>query len=506
MRMQHERCQRAVFPGLLCLLAAAAPVRAKDQPQWGERNTRNMVSEETGLPDAFDPKTGANVKWSIPLGTQTYSSPVIAKGRIFIGTNNDRPRDPRHKGDRGILLCLDEKDGSFIWQLVAPKRTEDPYFDWPRTGMCSTATVEGDRVYLVTNRAEVVCLDIDGLSDGNDGPYREEGRHMVPADQPAMETGPTDADIIWLFDMASGARTHQHDAAHGSILIDGPFIYTCTSNGVDNTHMKIREPDAPGLIVLEKETGRYVARDREGMSPRTIHSTWSSPSLAEVGGRRLVFFGGGDGVCYAFEALREAPPAGEVATLKRVWRFDCDPSAPKEDIFRFQENREEGPSNITGMPVFAGGRVYVEAGGDVWHGKRQAWLCAIDASKIGDIAEAGKVWAYPLRSHCMSTPAVRDGLAYIVDCAKTIHCVDVQTGLAVWTHDAGGEIWSSPLVADGKVYVGTRRGLLWILAASREKRVLASVDLDEAIDPTPVAANGVLYVATMRTLYALKKP
>ncbi|MBN1418024.1 MAG: PQQ-binding-like beta-propeller repeat protein [Planctomycetes bacterium] len=502
MRTNHRRWPSAV---LACLFATAGLARAKDQPQWGERCSRNMVSEETGLPDAFDPETGTNVKWVVPLGTQSYSTPIVANGRIFLGTNNDRPRDPRHKGDRGVFLCLDEKDGSLLWQLVAPKRTEDPFLDWPRTGMCATATVEGDRVYLVTNRAEVACLDIDGLADGNDGPYLDEGRHMVPAGETSIEPAATDADIIWLFDMASGARTHQHDAAHGSILIDGPFLYTCTSNGVTNKHEQSRDPDAPSLIVVEKATGRYVARDREGMSPRTIHSTWSSPSLAEVGGKRLVFFGGGDGVCYAFEALREAPPPGEVATLKRVWRFDCDPSAPKEDIFRFQENRKEGASNITGMPVFAGGRVYVEAGGDVWHGKRQAWLCSIDTTKTGDITETGKVWAYPLRSHCMSTPAIRDGLAYIVDCAKTIHCVDVKTGQAVWTHDGGGEIWSSPLVADGKVYVGTRRGVLWILAAGRQKRVLASVDLGDAINPTPTAANGILYIATMRNLYAVAK-
>src|SRR4029453_5244470 len=194
-----------------------------------------------------------------------------------------------------------------------------------------------------------------------------------------LEPGPTDADVIWLFDPTSQLGVHQHDAAHCSVLVHGAYVYASTSNGVDEHHKRIVSPDAPSLIVLDKVTGKLVARDDEHMAPRTIHCTWSSPSSGVVSGRTLIFFGGGDGVCYAFEALKEAPRAGgsadvkDVAKLKRVWRFDCDPTAPKEDVHRYQDQKNEGASNITGMPVFDGGRVYVTAGGDLWHGKLKAW-------------------------------------------------------------------------------------------------------------------------------------
>ena len=155
--------------------------RADDQPQWGQRHSRNMVSDETGLPDHFDPATGAGIKWSVRLGSRTYSTPVISQNRVLIGTNNDRdpPWDPRHQGDRGVLLCLHEQDGSFCWQLVVPKIPGDPFLDQPHYGICSPATVDGNRVYVVTNRAEVVCLDLNGQTDGNDGPYQDEGRYVV---------------------------------------------------------------------------------------------------------------------------------------------------------------------------------------------------------------------------------------------------------------------------------------------------------------------------------------
>jgi outer membrane protein assembly factor BamB len=119
---------RCVFPAAIALALAAAPaLDAGDRPQWGERHTRNQVSDEKGLPESFDPASGKNVKWSARLGTRSYSTPAVARGRILIGTNNGAPRDPRHQGDRGVLLCLDERDGSFIWQLVVPKLADEPW-------------------------------------------------------------------------------------------------------------------------------------------------------------------------------------------------------------------------------------------------------------------------------------------------------------------------------------------------------------------------------------------
>ena len=65
------------------------------------------------------------------------------------------------------------------------------------------------------------------------------------------------------------------------------------------------------------------------------------------------------------------------------------------------------------------------------------------------------------------------------------------------THACGG-----PVVADGKVYVGTDTGDLWTFAASRELNIPAKTKLDSAISASPIAANGVLYVMTQHWLYA----
>jgi outer membrane protein assembly factor BamB len=513
-------------PNLLCslLLSSLAAgfgflqARAADQPQWGQAWSRNMVSDERRLPDSFDPQTGRNVLWSAELGTETHSTPIVAGGRVYIGTNNGHPRDPAHQGDRGVLMGFDEQTGHFLWQLVFPKRDEDIYFDWPHSGIASPVTVEADRAYFVNNRGEVLCLEVTPVAGKAAG-----SRPNAATNQPAGAPVPR---ILWKFDLPTGAGIWSHDAAHSSILIHGDYLYLNTGTGVDNTHRRIRTPDAPSLVVLEKRTGRLIARDHEPIAPNIFHSTWSSPSLATVHGRPRVFFAAGNGIVYAFDPLAPeaprqrgkealpasasaAPPASPAADplifLKQVWQFDFDPAAPKTNVHRFTSNRRESPSDFFGLPVFHNHRLYVAGGGDIWWGKNEAWLKCLDATRSGDITTNGLVWSYPLQKHVLSTPAIYDGLVFIADCGRTFHCVDAKTGRLCWTNELKGEVWASPLVADGKVYLGTRSGAFYVFAATKEKELLSILDLGTPISATATAANGVLYVATMNRLYALRR-
>lgn len=487
--------------GTLVIGCAAVVALAADQPQWGELYSRNMVSQEKGLPDRFDPATGVNVKWIADIGTETHATPVIAGGKVYIGTNNKNPRNEKHIGDRGILMCFDEKTGKFLWQLVVPKITTSIYWDWTGSGVCSPVTVESNLVYGVSSRGEVMCLDPEGMANGNDGSFKDEARHSTPSGLPVVEVGPADADILWLYDTIKECGIRQHDAAHGSILIDGRFLYVNTSNGVDDTHRHIASPDAPSLIVIDKVTGRLVATDNEHIGPTIFHCTWASPSLGVVNGRKLIFYAGPNGVVYAFEPITEVK--SDIQKLKKVWWYDSDPTAPKENVHRWTANRQEGPSTFHAMPVFVDGRLYVAGGGDIWWGKRQSWLRCLDTSLTGDVTATAQKWSYPLNRHTLSTPAVWNGLVFAADSGQKIHCVDAVTGKPYWTHDIQGDMWSSTLVADGKVYVGTRKKEFIVLVASKEKQVLSSIILYSAISGSPVAANGTLYVTTQKKLYAL---
>ena len=476
--------------GLSCLWA-------EDMARWGHGQSGNQVSMESGLVTQFDPKTGLHLDWSARLGTEAHSTPVISNGRVFIGTNNNEPRDTKHQGDRGVLMCFNEEDGSILWQLVVPKRSEDRYFDWPNSGISSPATIEGDRVYIVTNRGELACLDVRGLSDGNDGPFLDEARHMTPAGHEPLPIGPLDADIIWLFDMTEGAGIWSHDGAHSSVLVEGNYLYLNTGTGVDNSHRRIRRPDAPSLVVIDKRTGELVARDHEGIGPNIFHCTWSAPTLAKLGEQSMLLFAAGNGIVYSFDLVSDRRGAALVGALEKRWQFDFDPTAPKEDVHRFHQNKREGPSNFYGMPVVVGEKAYVAGGGDLWWGKNKSWLKCINLSDRAVSLE----WSYELGRHVMSTPAVSGDLVFIADNSRMVHCIDRATGRGLWKHETKGEFWASPYVADDKVYIGNRKGEFFVFSASGEKQILHQINLGAPISATAEAANGGLYVATMFQLY-----
>src|SRR5256885_12364504 len=86
--------------------ASASDPGTGDWPMWGGTPDRNMVSNMKGLPTDWDIKTKKNVKWVAKLGSQSYGNPVVADGKIFVGTNNEKPRDPQQAGDRGVLMAF----------------------------------------------------------------------------------------------------------------------------------------------------------------------------------------------------------------------------------------------------------------------------------------------------------------------------------------------------------------------------------------------------------------
>ena len=150
-------------------------VKPGDSPQMGLSHLRNNVTAGTkNIPSEWDVTSGKNIKWTAKLGSQTYASPVIANGKIFVGTNNANGYIKRYpaKVDLGCLLCFDEATGKFLWQHSNEKLPQGRVVDWEQLGICSSPYVKGNRLWYVTNRDELTCLDTEGFLDGeNDGPF-----------------------------------------------------------------------------------------------------------------------------------------------------------------------------------------------------------------------------------------------------------------------------------------------------------------------------------------------
>src|SRR5687767_11681085 len=192
---------------LLAPTTSASDPGSGDWPMWGGTPDRNMVSAMKGLPTSWDIPGKKNVKWVAALGSQTYGNPVVARGMVFVGTNNEALRDPKAAGDRGVLMAFRESDGQFLWQNTHEKLAAGRVNDWPYQGVCSSPLVEGDRLYYVSNRGEVVALDVQGFRDGgeNDGPVTDE-----------KLTGQENADVLWRFDMMEEVGAFPHNMSNAS--------------------------------------------------------------------------------------------------------------------------------------------------------------------------------------------------------------------------------------------------------------------------------------------------
>ena len=446
----------------------------QDWPMWGGTAHRNMVSALKNLPDSWDAKSGTNIKWKTQLGSTSRGNPVVADGRIFVGTNNGNPRNPAIAGDKGVLLCLRESDGTFLWQAVTDKLDGDS--DWPEEGVCSSPAVEGKRLYYVSNRSELVCLDTEGLTDGrNDGSFQDE-----------TYKGLTDADIIWKLDMRKDLGVVPLFMAASSPVIWEDLVFVVTPNGRDSADEKVLAPKAPSFLAVNKETGKVVWQDNSP-GENILHGQWGSASVGIVDGVAQALFPGGDGWLYAFN-----PRTGE-----QIWRFDLN---PKDAVW--PKTRNYGIST----PVFSDGQVFMSVGQDPDHPNGVGHTYCIRPGGKGDITASGRVWQYDQIRRSISTAAVADGLVYVADMKGVLHCLDAKTGKPYWTYDTLSPVWGSPLVADGKVYIGDQDGDVAVLKAGQELKKIAEIDMGDSVHSTPVPANGVLYVMTQSALYAITAP
>jgi len=445
-----------------------------DWPMWGGTPDRNMISNMKNLPTAWDVNSKKNVKWVASLGSQSYGNPTVAGGKVFVGTNNELVRDPKQPGDRGVVMAFRESDGEFLWQLTHTKLEAGRVNDWPFQCIASSPLVEGDRVYYVSNRAQLVCADTEGFMDKeNDGPYKDE-----------KFSTEKDGDIVWMLDMMEDLGAFPHNLANSSPVSYGDMLFISTSNGVDESHVNIPSPRCPSIIAVNKTTGKIVWEDNAGVGEKILHGQWCSPAVGTIGGVLQVVHGQGDGWVRGFDA----------ATGKELWEFDLN---PKDSVWPKTRNE------VISTPVIYDNKVYIANGQDPEHGEGVGHLYCIDATKRGDITQSGRIWHYDKIRRSISTGALMEGLLYYADFSGFLHCLDAKTGQAYWVHDLFAAIWGSPLAVDGKIYLGDEDGDVVIMQAGKEKKVLAEMNMGSSVYSSPVPANGALFIVNRNQLFAL---
>jgi outer membrane protein assembly factor BamB len=520
--------------------SAAPSVKPGDWGQWGGSSERNNVVADASVPTewnigeidwdtgAWKPEGAESIRWVAKLGSMSYGNPVIANGKVYVGTNNDNVYVKKHpkKVDLGCLIAFNEADGSFLWQHSNPKLATGDQHDWGQIGVSSAPLVTGKRLFYVNNRAEVVCLDTEGFHDDENDGYDKEA-----------DNEKTDADVIWAYNMMKELGTEQRNATNCSVTLIGDALLVNTSNGADEEG-HVRKPKAASFIALHKDTGKLLWKDS---SPDhfILGGQWSSPAAFSANGVNQAVFAGADGWVYSFKAETGEP----------LWRFDLNPKGVKWDPGSSSGKR----NSVIATPVFHNNRIYLAAGQNPENGSGDGYLWCIDTDKTGDISawlavgaddkplerrrfqaiditkgekqidnpNSGVVWSYvggdinadgkvkedEKLHRAIANVTVAGGLAIVADFAGVIHCLDAETGKAYWTHDTFAALWGAPLVVGDKIYIGSEDGVVLVFDLTKEKNLLAENDMQAQVQSTPVCANGVLYVMTDSNLFAIgKKP
>jgi outer membrane protein assembly factor BamB len=561
--LQFVALTAALLLGAAATIAFAADAvdnatnTTKEVNQWGITSGRNNVAVGKNIPTEWklgkfnlrtgewDPKGSKNIKWVSRLGSQSYGNPVVADGKIFIGTNNNGAWLSRYPAaiDLGCLLAFDIKDGKFLWQHSSEKLPTGRVHDWPQQGICSAPLVEGKKLWFVTSRGEVRCLDTEGFHDGeNTGPYTEE-----------KFTTTDEADVIWDFDMMKEMGISQHNMCSCSVTAMGDLLFVNTSNGVDVEHNYIPAPDAPSFFVMDKNTKKILWTDRSP-GQNILHGQWSSPTYGVFKGVPQVIFAGGDGWVYSF-----APEGDGQGHAKLLWKFDANP----KDAF-YTVSGKATRNHIIATPVVYDGLLYVGVGEDPEHGEGIGHLWCIDPAKFtdgrdvspelafnskdpktpiapkrlqavveeeGDFArpnpDSAVIWHFAdfdrdgnkkidfeeTMHRTVGTVAIKDNILYIADFSGLFHCLDAKTGKVNWTYDMLAAAWGSPLIVDDKVYIGDEDGDVAIFRHSADPAVameddmpaLGEINMGNSVYSTPIVADNVLYIANRTHLFAIEE-
>jgi outer membrane protein assembly factor BamB len=394
---------------LLCLVVSGCLLFGSgsggDWPTWGGTPERNMVSSMQGIPASWDIRTGKNVKWVAKLGSETYGNPVVAGGQVYVGTNNALALNPQEGGDRGVLMCLRESDGHFLWQHTSA-RLADPNKDWPETGVCSAPLVEGGRLYYVTNRCELVCLDAHGDGKGN-------------------------AKVVWKFDMIGQLGVSPHNKAASSPASYGGLVFAATSNGRDASHEHVPAPKAPSMIAVDKDTGKLVWQ-ANSVGDRILDGQWSSPAVGSIGGVVQVVIGEGDGWVRGYEALNaiDATKRGDITVTGRLWQYD-------------KIKRSISTGAITNGLLF-----YADFTG---------YLHCLDANT------GQPYWTHDTLSAVWGSPIAIDGKVYLGDEDGDVLIMEAgKQEKLIATVGMGSSVYSTPVPANGTLFLTNRNQLFAI--------------------------------------------
>lgn len=413
------------------------------------------VADGQDLPDEWSGETSQNILWKVPVPGLAHASPVIWGNRLFVasaissrpgatfrhGLYGDGDASEDRSRHRWMVYAFDKRTGEMLWEATAREGFPIDKRHVKSTYASSTPATDGRYVVAFFGSQGLYAYDMEG------NPVWEQdlGRlNMGAYDIPSYEWGPASSPII-----------------HGDLV----FVQCDTQN-------------ESFVLAADIHTGETVWRTARDELP-----SWGTPTVFHGNGAS----GGRDQlVTNASNFIRGYDPL----TGEELWRLG-------------------GSSRITApTPVFSDNLIIVASGR-----APERPIFAIRPNASGDITlRRGETssdfvaWSKTRRGSYMPTPLMYRGQVYVLANQGVFDAYDLESGEEIYRSrvpHVGGGFSASPVAADGKIYLASEDGDIFVVRAGREFELIATNPMGELLMATPALSEGVLYVRATHHLFAI---
>jgi outer membrane protein assembly factor BamB len=460
-----------------CPLLAALALPASDWTQFRGPNGSGL-SPSKNIPDRFDSQR--NLLWKTPLPAG-HSSPVVTEDRIFVTA---------FEGKALLTICLDRPTGKILWRRPAPREREESF--QPTNGPASPSPVtDGSNVYVFFGDFGLLSYG----PDGNErwrlplGPFNNPNGH---GSSPIL----ADGKLVLICDQDTGSFLLAVDPSTGRVLWNTPrpeYTRGYATPAVYRPKSGPAELIVPGsfeVAAYALDTGEKLWWVR-GLA-------WQLKSVPLID-RDHIFVSG-------WEIGGDEDRRGKVPEFaKALAEFDTDHDG--------KLSRRELPSSYSGQ-WFADNDLDRDGKIDLREWKfyqtrnsAENCLIAIRAGGRGDVTGSRVLWRYRKALPNTSSPLLYQGVLYLIR-DGIFTSLNPETGDVLKQarlSGALGSYWSSPVAADGKIFLASEEGKVVVVRADADWEILAVNNLDEDIFATPAILDSRIYIRTRTALYCFAK-
>ena len=483
-----------LFGALSIFILNPLNAQIESWPQFRGINCSGLAAEGQNPPISFGPDKNILWKTSLPAG---YSSPCIWGDCIFITGIEE-------EGKLLKLFCIDRNDGTIRWEEdIAVEEFEKTH--WSSSPATATASTDGERVYFYFGSYGLLCYDFNGK-------LQWKLPIPVPGSNHGMGTSPiVTGDLVIL-----NCFLDQNDPRLLAInKHDGSIVWK-------HSLQQLKNRDSYSTPVIYKDEVIIYASDYvAGYNIKTGDRIWRfvidvrDAASTPVIGKDILYT-----ITYSAmgnSTMRAQFP--DFVEFAAIYDENGDLKLDKNEIkdFQFLLNPEmpEIPGYNASMWYVFGWwdqnkDTYIDS--TEWKNRNEEWesrynkqgLKAIKLGGKGDISLNYFLWGHTDDVPYVSSPLLFKDHIYMIKNGGIISCFHAESGKLFYRESLGasGAYFSSPIAANGRIYIASRNGIVTVIEAGDELNKLAQTDLDDIIMATPAVVDNKLYIRTAGSLYA----